>query len=88
MIYDLGGGTLAESILTIEDVRLEVSATVCDTHLGGSDFDYRIMDVGHAGLQEAESLQGHGWELARNQTVAHPVQARKAHVSLPDAGDH
>ncbi len=44
MIYDLGGGTFDVSILEIGDGVFEVLATNGDTHLGGDDFDARIMD--------------------------------------------
>ena len=43
MIYDLGGGTFDISILTIEGGIFEVKATAGDTHLGGEDFDYRLV---------------------------------------------
>ncbi len=44
MIYDLGGGTFDVSILEIGDGVFEVLATNGDTHLGGDDFDNRIID--------------------------------------------
>jgi heat shock protein 5 len=44
MVYDLGGGTFDVSILTIDDGVFEVIATNGDTHLGGEDFDQRVMD--------------------------------------------
>ena len=44
MVYDLGGGTFDVSILEIGDGVIEVLATAGDTHLGGDDFDQRIMD--------------------------------------------
>ena len=44
MVYDLGGGTFDVSILDIGDGVIEVLATAGDTHLGGDDFDQRIMD--------------------------------------------
>ena len=43
-IYDLGGGTFDISILEIGDGVFEVKATNGDTHLGGDDFDQRLMD--------------------------------------------
>jgi molecular chaperone DnaK len=43
-VYDLGGGTFDISILEIGDGVFEVKATNGDTHLGGDDFDQRIMD--------------------------------------------
>lgn len=44
LIYDLGGGTFDVSLLNIEDGVFEVKATAGDTHLGGEDFDRRLMD--------------------------------------------
>merc|ERR1711957_351654 len=44
LIYDMGGGTFDVSLLTIEDGIFEVKATAGDTHLGGEDFDNRIVD--------------------------------------------
>ena len=44
MVYDLGGGTFDVSILDIGEGVLEVLSTAGDTHLGGDDFDQRIID--------------------------------------------
>ena len=44
LIFDLGGGTFDVSILSIEDGIFEVKATAGDTHLGGEDFDNRMVD--------------------------------------------
>jgi len=44
LVFDLGGGTFDVSLLTIADGVFEVVATNGDTHLGGEDFDQRIMD--------------------------------------------
>jgi L1 cell adhesion molecule like protein len=44
LIYDLGGGTFDVSLLTMEDGIFEVKATSGDTHLGGEDFDNRLVD--------------------------------------------
>ena len=43
LIFDLGGGTFDVSILTIEDGIFEVKSTAGDTHLGGEDFDSRMV---------------------------------------------
>jgi len=43
LVYDLGGGTFDVSILTIDEGVFEVLATNGDTHLGGQDFDQRVM---------------------------------------------
>ncbi|CAA3006823.1 luminal-binding 5 [Olea europaea subsp. europaea] len=44
LVFDLGGGTFDVSILTIDNGVFEVLATNGDTHLGGEDFDHRIME--------------------------------------------
>ncbi|KAI8074087.1 hsp71-like protein [Gongronella butleri] len=44
LIFDLGGGTFDVSLLTIEDGVFEVKATAGDTHLGGEDFDNRLVN--------------------------------------------
>ncbi|KAL3155345.1 Luminal-binding protein 5 [Trebouxia sp. C0009 RCD-2024] len=46
LVFDLGGGTFDVSILTVdgEDGVFEVVSTAGDTHLGGEDFDHRVMD--------------------------------------------
>merc|ERR1712185_19180 len=49
LIFDLGGGTFDVSLLTIEEGIFEVKATAGDTHLGGEDFDNRMV---HYFLQE------------------------------------
>lgn len=44
LIFDLGGGTFDVSLLTIEEGIFEVKATAGDTHLGGEDFDSRLVN--------------------------------------------
>jgi len=44
LIFDLGGGTFDVSILSIEDGIFEVKSTAGDTHLGGEDFDNRLVE--------------------------------------------
>ena len=44
LVFDLGGGTFDVSALTIENGLFEVKATAGDTHLGGEDFDQRVME--------------------------------------------
>jgi len=43
MVFDLGGGTFDVSLLSLDDGILEVKATTGDTHLGGEDFDHRLV---------------------------------------------
>jgi molecular chaperone DnaK (HSP70) len=44
LVFDLGGGTFDVTLLTIDNGVFEVKATAGDTHLGGEDFDQRLMD--------------------------------------------
>ena len=44
IVYDLGGGTFDVSLLSVEGGVFEVLATAGDTHLGGEDFDNRVID--------------------------------------------
>ncbi|KAL0454860.1 UNVERIFIED_CONTAM: Heat shock protein BIP2 [Sesamum latifolium] len=44
LVFDLGGGTFDVSILSMDNGVFEVLATNGDTHLGGEDFDHRLMD--------------------------------------------
>jgi heat shock protein 1/8 len=44
LIFDLGGGTFDVSLLTIEEGIFEVKATNGNTHLGGEDFDNRLVE--------------------------------------------
>ncbi|KAI3448302.1 hypothetical protein Pfo_004967 [Paulownia fortunei] len=44
LVFDLGGGTFDVSVLSIDNGVFEVLATSGDTHLGGEDFDHRVMD--------------------------------------------
>lgn len=44
LIFDLGGGTFDVSLLTIDEGVFEVKATAGDTHLGGEDFDHRLVN--------------------------------------------
>ncbi len=62
MVFDLGGGTFDVSILEVGDGVCEVLATSGDTHLGGDDFDKRIVDH----LAE-EFKAGHGIDLRKDR---------------------
>lgn len=63
LIFDLGGGTFDVSLLTIEDGIFEVKATAGDTHLGGEDFDNRLVD--HF-MQEFKRKNG-GKDMSTNE---------------------
>merc|ERR1712226_299273 len=60
---DMGGGTFDVSLLTIEDGIFEVKATAGDTHLGGEDFDNRIVDF----CMQDFKRKNRGKDLAGNQ---------------------
>merc|ERR1712196_394895 len=63
LIFDMGGGTFDVSLLTIEDGIFEVKATAGDTHLGGEDFDNRIVDF----CRQDFKRKNRGKDLAGNQ---------------------
>merc|ERR1719412_1977198 len=63
LIYDMGGGTFDVSLLTIEDGIFEVKATAGDTHLGGEDFDNRVVDFC---LQDFKRKNRRGKDMAGN----------------------
>ena len=56
MVYDLGGGTFDVSIIEIGDGVIEVLATSGNNHLGGDDFDQRIIDYLVAEFKKAENM--------------------------------
>ena len=64
LVYDLGGGTFDVSLLSIEDGVFEVLAVAGDTHLGGEDFDDRIIDYFIKGYQRRT-----GVDVARDVTA-------------------
>ncbi|WP_447963416.1 molecular chaperone DnaK [Nitrospira sp. Ecomares 2.1] len=80
-IYDLGGGTFDISILKLKDGIFEVLATNGDTHLGGDDFDQRLVDVM---VDEILRIQGLdiGESLDLMQTVR--LEAERVKVRLSD----
>jgi len=56
LVFDLGGGTFDVSILEVGDGVFEVLATSGDTHLGGDDFDKKIVDYLAGSFQKAEGI--------------------------------
>ncbi len=79
MVYDLGGGTFDVSILDIGDGVLEVLATAGDTHLGGDDFDQRIID-----WMVAEFKKSNGVDLSADKMAMQRLKeaAEKAKIEL------
>ena len=71
LIYDLGGGTFDVTIMTIEDGIFEVKSTAGDTHLGGEDFDYRLMDFFVQDFQRKhkKDMTGNKKSMRRLQTA-------------------
>jgi molecular chaperone DnaK len=79
MVFDLGGGTFDVSILEVGDGVFEVKATSGDTHLGGDDFDKRIVD-----WLAQEFLRDQGIELRKDRQALQRLTeaAEKAKIEL------
>ena len=79
MVYDLGGGTFDVSILDIGDGVFEVLATNGNTHLGGDDFDQRIIDY-----LVAEFKKSNGIDLTSDKMAMQRLKeaAEKAKIEL------
>jgi len=67
LIFDLGGGTFDVSLLTIEEGIFEVKATAGDTHLGGEDFDNRLVDYFMAEFKKKHKKDMGGNERAKRR---------------------
>lgn len=59
LIFDLGGGTFGVSVVTMEDGIIEVKAVTGDIHLGGEDFDNRMIDYFTKVRHETEQWLSH-----------------------------
>ncbi len=79
MVYDLGGGTFDVSILDIGEGVLEVLSTAGDTHLGGDDFDQRIID-----WMVSEFKKSNGIDLSGDRMAMQRLKeaAEKAKIEL------
>ena len=79
MVYDLGGGTFDVSILDIGEGVLEVLSTAGDTHLGGDDFDQRIID-----WMVDEFKKSNGIDLSNDRMAMQRLKeaAEKAKIEL------
>ncbi len=79
LVYDLGGGTFDVSILDIGDGTFEVIATAGDNHLGGDDFDQRIIDY-----MVDEFKKQHGIDLSQDKMAMQRLKeaAEKAKIDL------
>jgi molecular chaperone DnaK len=78
-VYDLGGGTFDISILELGDGVFEVKATNGDTHLGGDDFDQRVIE-----WLLAEFKRDQGMDLSKDQQALQRLKeaAEKAKIEL------
>ena len=79
MVYDLGGGTFDVSVIEIGDGVVEVLATAGNNHLGGDDFDQRIMNYLIGEFKKAEGI-----DLSKDQTAVQRIkeEAEKAKKEL------
>ncbi|MGH7205303.1 MAG: molecular chaperone DnaK [Nitrospiraceae bacterium] len=80
-VYDLGGGTFDISILKLKNGIFEVLATNGNTHLGGDDFDRKIVDLF---LKEIRTRHGLDMEPYPDTMQAIRLQAERAKVRLSD----
>jgi L1 cell adhesion molecule like protein len=76
LIFDLGGGTFDVSLLAIEEGIFEVKATAGDTHLGGEDFDNRLVDhfVQDFKRKHKKDISGNARSLRRLRTACERAQ--------------
>ena len=79
LVFDLGGGTFDVSILELDEHTFEVKATSGDTHLGGDDFDKKVMD-----WMVAEFKRDNGIDLSKDKMSAQRLieAAEKAKIEL------
>src|SRR3981081_2272376 len=84
-VYDLGGGTFDISVLEIGDGVFEVKATNGDTHLGGDDWDARIMD-----WIVNEFKKEHGIDLTKQPDAIQRIkeEAEKAKIALSSTQEY
>ena len=84
-VYDLGGGTFDISVLEIGDGVFEVKATNGDTHLGGDDWDGRIMD-----WILDEFKREHGMDLRKQPDALQRIkeEAEKAKIALSSSQEY
>ena len=82
VVYDFGGGTFDISILDVSEDTIEVKATGGDTHLGGDDFDQKIMDwlVGEFKKQEGIDLSKDPLALQRIKEAAEKAKVELSSV--------
>jgi len=93
LIFDLGGGTFDVSLLTIEEGIFEVKATAGDTHLGGEDFDNRLVDyfVQEFKKKTRQDITGDHRALRRLRTACERAKrtlssSAQAHIEIDALG--
>ena len=77
MVYDLGGGTFDVSIIEIGDGVIEVLSTNGDTHLGGDDFDNKIIQWMLSEFKKAEGIDLSGDKMAMQRLKEAAEKAKK-----------
>jgi molecular chaperone DnaK len=84
LVFDLGGGTFDVSLLEIGDGVFEVKATHGDTHLGGDDWDQRIID-----WMVKEFKNNHGIDLSQDRMAVQRLKeaAEKAKIELSQVNE-
>ncbi len=84
LVFDLGGGTFDVSLMEIADGVFEVKATHGDTHLGGDDWDQRVMD-----WLVTEFKNAHGVDLAKDRMAMQRLKeaAEKAKIELSQVAE-
>ena len=90
LVYDLGGGTFDVSVLQLGDGVFQVLSTNGDTHLGGDDFDNKIIDWLVAGFKEENGVDLSKDKMAMQRLKDAAEKAKKdlsgvssTHISLP-----
>ncbi len=83
VVYDMGGGTFDVSVLELSDGVVEVKSTSGDTHLGGDDFDQRIID-----WLASEFKRDNGVDLRQDRMALQRLKeaAEKAKMELSSVG--
>ncbi|MFL4497609.1 molecular chaperone DnaK, partial [Streptomyces sp. VTCC 41912] len=84
LVFDLGGGTFDVSLLEIGDGVVEVKATNGDNHLGGDDWDQRVVDY-----LVKQFANGHGVDLSKDKMALQRLReaAEKAKIELSSSSE-
>src|SRR5439155_22154015 len=84
LVFDLGGGTFDVSLLEVGEGVVEVKATNGDNHLGGDDWDQRIVD-----WLVTDFRNGHGIDLSKDKMALRRLRevAEKAKIELSSSSE-